>query len=234
MELYNTKIKNCGNIIKVHRYQKSILRGYKRKSSCRSVGIRQEISEEEKKDRRIKKLIKVKSEFIDIINYNFTNKDTLITLTYEIEENPEVIKENFKKFINKIKYRFGNDIKYCYVKYKQNRGVYHYHVILNIDFIDQDTLKKIWSYGSYEIGRIKNINAVATYMANHVTKETINKKDYKSKVFQTSRTCERPKWIYGAEAEHILDTISNDYKEKFYKKYITDTYGEMDIIIYEK
>ncbi len=70
-------------------------------------------------------------------------------------------------------------------------------------------------------------------MANHINKDTIDKKEYRSKVFQTSRTCIKPNWIYGEDAENILHTISKNYKEKFYKKYNTEMYGEMKIITYE-
>lgn len=234
MELYNTKVKQCGNIIKIHKYEKSIVRGYTKRSNKTVKSNTSNISEEEKEQRRIRKLFKSRSDFIDIINYNFTTKDILITLTYEREEDPEIIKYKFNNFIKKIKYRFGNDIKYCYVKYKQERGIYHYHVILNINFIDKDILDRIWTYGRSQASRIKNVNAIATYMANHINKETVDKKDYKSKVFQTSRTCNKPNWIYGKDAENILYTISSDYKEKFNKKYNTEMYGQMDIILYEK
>lgn len=234
MEVYNTKVKKCGNIVKVHKYEKPIIRGYKSKRSNKE-GCNQasNISEEERENRRIKKLYKSRSDFIDIINYNFTTKDILITLTYEREEDHEVIKYDFDKFIKKIKYRFGKDIKYGYVKYKQERGVYHYHIVTDINFIEKETIKKIWSYGRSQISKIKNVNAIATYMANHINKDTIDKKEYRSKVFQTSRTCIKPNWIYGEDAENILHTISKNYKEKFYKKYNTEMYGEMKIITYE-
>lgn len=233
MELYNTKVKKCGNIIKIHKYEKAVTRGYKSKRVERK-STNSNISEEEREQRRIKKILKSKSDFIDIINHNFTDKDILITLTYGREEDPDVIKNNFNNFIKKIKYRFGNDIKYCYVKYKQKRGVYHYHLILNINFIDKDVVDKIWTYGRTQISKIKNVNAIATYMANHINKDTIEKKGYRSKVFQTSRTCIKPNWIYGEDAEKILYTISSEYKEKFHKKYNTEMYGQMDIIFYEK
>lgn len=233
MERYNTKLKQCGNIIKVYKYEKPILRGYKsKKTSIKSTPLN--ISAEEREQRRIKKLLKSRSDFIDILNNNFTTKDILITLTYENEENEDVIKYNFKKFIEKIKYRFGKDIKYAYVKYKQQRGVYHYHIVTNINFIEKENLDKIWLHGRSQISKIKNVNAIATYMANHINKNTLDKKDYKSKVFQTSRTCIKPNWIYGKGAEDILYNIQSDYKEKFNKKYNTEMYGEMDIILYEK
>lgn len=234
MELYKTKLKKCGNIIKIHRYEKPIIRGYTKKSIRNKTFIKSNMNEEEREEKRIKKLFKSRNDFIDIINYNFTTKDTLITLTYEKEEDPNNIKYNFDKFIKKIKYRFGNQIKYCYIKYKQQRGVYHYHIITDINYIDKDVLQKLWVHGRSQISRIKNVNAIATYMANHINKETIDKKSYKEKIFQKSRTCETPQWIYGNDAEFILDTISSDYKEKFNRKYDTEMYGEMDIIIYEK
>lgn len=235
MELYRTKLKKCGNIIKIHKYEKAVIRGYTSKRNNRAEKMAQSnISEKEREQRRIKKLFKSRNDFIDIINYNFTTKDILITLTYEREEDPQVIKRDFDKFIKKIKYRFGKDIKYCYIKYKQQRGVYHYHIVTDIKYIDKDILEKLWGHGRSQISKIKNVNAVATYMANHISKETIDKKEYKEKVFQKSRTCETPQWIYGEDADNVLYTMSRDYKEKFKRKYDTEMYGEMDIIIYEK
>ena len=239
MEQYNVKLKQCGNIIRIHKYEKAVVRGYKyKRNTSNRIRIEDDYFnpelEEKKKERRIKKLIKSKNDFIDIVNYNFTTKDILVTLTSSTEEDPEVIKNNFNNFMKKIKYRFGNDIKYCYVKLKQERGVYHYHLILNINYIDKDAISTLWGYGNVNISRIKNVNAIATYMGNHINKSSVSNKDLREKIFQTSRTCIKPKWVYGADAENILYTISSDYKEKFYKKYNTEVYGEMDIILYEK
>ena len=234
MELYRTKIKKCGNLIKVHKYERPIVRGYSKKGNNTAKSSTSNISEEEREQRRVRKIYKSRNDFIDLINYNFTTKDILITLTYEREEDPEMIKYNFNNFIKKIKYRFGNDIKYCYVKYKQDRGIYHYHIILNINYMDKDTLEKIWSYGRSQISRIKNVNAIGTYMGNHINIDTVNKKEYKEKVFQKSRTCKIPQWTYGNDAENILYTLTSEYEEKFKKKYDTEMYKEMEIIIYEK
>ena len=68
----------------------------------------------------------------------------------------------------------------------------------------------------------------------HVDDTVIEKKEYRSKIFQTSKTCKRPKWIYGAEAENILAKMSNDFNETFAKTYSTKMYSNMDIKIYEK
>lgn len=234
MELYKTKVKKCGDIIKIHKYEKAVARGYKSKRGVVEKSVNSNISEEEREKRRIKKLYKSRSDFIDIVNYNFTTKDTLITLTYEKEEDPKEMKYQFNNFIRKIKYRFGHLVKYCYIKYRQKRGVYHYHIVTDIKYIDKDILEKLWIHGRSQISKIKNVNAIATYMANHINKETIDIKEYKEKVFQKSRTCEIPQWTYGEDAENILYTLSNEYKEKFNKTYKTEMYGEMDIIIYEK
>lgn len=237
MEQYNLKIKQCGNIIRIHKYEKAVVRGYKHNRTnnfgIEEIEVTPEI-EQQRKERRIKKLIKSKNDFIDIVNYNFTTKDILVTLTSSAEEDPEVIKNNFNSFIKKIKYRFGNDIKYCYVKLKQARGVYHYHLILNINYIDKDVISELWGYGNVNISQIKNVNAIATYMGNHINKESVEGKDLREKIFQTSRTCIKPNWIYGEDAEKILYTIPKSYREKFYKKYKTEVYGDMDIILYEK
>lgn len=233
MEVYNSKVKKCGNIFRVHKYEKPVVRGYKSNRGNVKL-VNSNISEEERERRRIKKILKSRNDFIDIVNHNFTTNDTFITLTYEREDDPNEIKKNFDKFIKKIKYRFGKSIKYCYIKYKQQRGLYHYHIVMDIDYIDKKNLDNMWEHGRSQISRIKNVNAIATYMGNHIDINNIEKKEYKEKIFQKSRTCDVPQWTYGEEAENILNTISSEYKEKFYRKYDTEMYGEMDIIIYEK
>ena len=232
MELYSTKLKKCGNIVKIHKYKIPVKIGYKSKRG--NSKHNPNITDEERKLRRKNKMNKSKYEFIDIVNYNFTTNDVFITLTNEREEDPATIKYNFNNFIKKIKYRFGKDIKYCYVKHKQKRGVYHYHMVADIEYIQKDVLEKIWPYGISSISKINNVNAVAVYMANHVDDTVIEKKEYRSKIFQTSKTCKRPKWIYGAEAENILAKMSNDFNETFAKTYSTKMYSNMDIKIYEK
>lgn len=235
MEIYNTKLKKCGNIIKIKRYDKKVVKGYKRNPIKKDIGENLNISEEEKEQRRYKNMIKSRNEFIDKINYNFTTKDTFITLTYESNEaDPQQTNKDFDNFMRKLKYHYGKDIKYAYVKSKQNRGAYHYHLVTNIQFIDYNKLKKLWKYGNIYIDKIKNVNGVGLYMANNISKEELLKKEYKKKIFQTSRTCKDANWIYGDKAEIIYNALIDSGEKPIYNKnFRTQFLDNMEIIIYE-
>lgn len=235
MEIYNTKLKKCGNIIKIKKYDKKVVKGYKRNSIKKDLGEKSNISEEDKEQRRYKNMIKSRNEFIDKINYNFTTKDTFITLTYECNEtDPQQTNKDFENFIRKLKYHYGKDIKYAYVKSKQNRGAYHYHLVTDIKFIDYNKLKKLWKYGNIYIDKIKNVNGVGLYMANNISKEELLKKEYKKKIFQTSRTCKDANWIYGDKAEIIYNALIDSGEKPIYNKnFRTQFLDNMEIIIYE-
>ncbi|MEG1141196.1 MAG: hypothetical protein RSE41_01855 [Clostridia bacterium] len=235
MEIYNTKLKKCGNIIKIKKYEKKITRGYKRSIIRQEVAENQVMSEEDKEQKRYKDMIKSRNDFIDKINYNFTIKDTFITLTYESNElDPEQTNKDFDNFIRKLKYHYGKDIKYAYVKSKQYRGAYHYHVVTDIKFIDYNKLNKLWKYGNIHIDKIKNVNGVGLYMANNISKEELLKKEYKKKIFQTSRTCEDAKWIYGDKAEIIYNALIDSGEKPIYNKNFNTQYlDNMEIIIYK-
>ncbi|MDD4752923.1 MAG: hypothetical protein PHT78_06690 [Desulfitobacteriaceae bacterium] len=66
----------------------------------------------------------------------------------------------FKKFIQRMNYRYDN-FKYVAVFSKQaNTGVWHYHMICNLKFIRFDELKEIWGLGSTYIRSMKSKGAM--------------------------------------------------------------------------
>ncbi len=235
MEVYNIKAKRCGNIIKIHKYKNGILRGYKTKSSSTILRTRN-LNTPESIERRKNNLTRLRSNFIDLINHNFTNKDLFITLTYEKDVEHVEVKKDFDKFIKKLKYRFGKNIKYAYVKkYDKLKLRYHYHIVVNIDYIGIDEFKDIWKHGFSQISKIENVNHVATYMANNIKDKDIENNKSNIKFFNKSRNCKNPEWVYGFDAEEIL--LDAQYKTnnnpKFIKNYNSDYVGEMTIITYE-
>lgn len=69
--------------------------------------------------------------------------------------------KEFKKFIQRMNYRYDN-FKYVAVFSRQLKtSVWHYHIICNLNYIKFDELNAIWGLGSTYIRTVKNKGAMA-------------------------------------------------------------------------
>lgn len=64
------------------------------------------------------------------------------------------------KFIQRLKYKFGKDIKYLAVIEFQQRGAVHYHVLSDIPYIKQDELQDLWGQGFVFINAISHVDNI--------------------------------------------------------------------------
>lgn len=93
-------------------------------------------------------------------NFN-AQYDKFFTLTFA--ENKTDVKDCnyiFMKFIQRLKYKFGKDIKYLAVIEFQQRGAVHYHVLSNIPYIKQDELQDLWGQGFVFINAISHVDNI--------------------------------------------------------------------------
>ncbi len=80
--------------------------------------------------------------------------------------------KEFKKFIQKMNYRYEN-FKYVAAVGRQDNGNWHYHVVCNLSYIDFNELKKIWGLGGAFIGKIRS-NAQLCKATSYVGKNMHN------------------------------------------------------------
>jgi len=95
--------------------------------------------------------------FVRLINENFTEKDTWMSLTYDIFSLPadyETAVKNIKNYIIAVKRKWKDrDVKYAYsIEYGEGRC--HHHLFINIS--DRDTLEEMWCSASERARKRKN------------------------------------------------------------------------------
>lgn len=95
-----------------------------------------------------------------------------LIITNEGYQNLDICYGEFKKFIKKMNYRYKG-FKYVAVFDRQKKtGNWHYHLICNLNYIDHNELKKIWSLGGVYIKRVNNntqLEKVISYFKKNMT-----------------------------------------------------------------
>lgn len=105
-----------------------------------------------------------------IINYNFSgsNNELHITLTYEEPMyEPSNLSKDFKKFWDKMKYRYKN-LQYLRVAEPNASGSWHLHILVKdfkspYLFIPYEFIRECWGRGNIKVVRIKNVDRMSTY-----------------------------------------------------------------------
>ena len=160
-----------------------------------------------KKPERQKNIIIQKINDIDINNITETN--------YE-----------FEKFKKKLKYRCKKneqELKYICVVERQKSGAIHYHILLNIDFIPQKDLERLWGNGFIWIKEIKfdNLGQYLTKFLKDLTKEEHELGKNKKRYF-CSRNLDSPQEIIGPEAQEIAQKFFAEREESYSTKFEND------------
>ena len=107
----------------------------------------------------------------------------------------ELANYEFMKFIQRLKYNYG-DFKYLAVVQFQECGAVHYHMLANLDYIDKEKLSKIWGKGFIKINDIKNVDNVGAYIVKYMNKNIIDKRLMGKKAYFASKNLIRPEIIY--------------------------------------
>lgn len=107
-----------------------------------------------------------------------------VKITNEGYQNIDICYAEFKKFIQRMNYRY-QDFKYVAVLNRQkDTGNWHYHMICNLRYIKFDELKELWGQGGVYIGRITSkvgLERTLNYCKNNMifaSKSLKNEKGY--------------------------------------------------------
>lgn len=111
----------------------------------------------------------------DIINTNCvdTSRCHWVTLTYaENMTDTKRLYEDFKNFVKRFRYQFGDDIEYICASEPQGRGAWHCHVIFifpnKAPFIPKSTYEDLWGFGFVKVKSLKNIDNVGAYLSAYL------------------------------------------------------------------
>lgn len=163
---YQKKAVITGNFVEVYEYARPIFRGLQSRFP-RSSGVRTP------KPRSMQSAMRTRSRIRRLVNSNPT-MDKFLTLTFA-ENITDVASANylFKLFRQKLERHLGRKFKYLGVIEFQKRGAVHYHLIMDIPFIEWPILSEMWGNGRIQIERIRKPNRAGIYMAkttNYIAK----------------------------------------------------------------
>lgn len=232
---YQTKIKRCGNVLKLYIYSSPIKYNKEDTSSLfedmficdqtlNLTNLKVEndatfsdfiskinVSSEEQEQellRLSKNLTRCKTNLIDLIDCNVGQNTKFMTLTYKKNQTDwEQSSKDFKLFLLRLK-REGIILSYVAVREFQKRGAIHFHlVIFNNEKLDINILKKCWSFGFIKINRIDNYFNVTRYVSKYISKSLITSfVNYPFKrLYNCSRDLKRPKVSY------LYELFNSDY-----------------------
>jgi len=170
---------------------------------------------------------KARNNFRRLITANFNANSRFITLTFK--DNLKDVKSannEFKKFIQRLRYKYGKDFKYANVIQFQKRGAVHYHMMSDLPYIPQKELEKIWRHGFVGINKITHVDNVGAYMIRYMDKDMTDTRLMGEKSYMTSRNLERPVEYVGDEAQMIIKALELENKKTVYNSsYTTEHLG---------
>lgn len=190
-DLYRTKIIRSGRNVEIYSYETYVKVNYKRKKRIAIKRNKCDFNENTKIYIRDSSLRRTRSRIKRIIQSNDDFK-TFLTLTFkENITELEIANKCFHNFIKRLK-RIYQDLKYLAVPEFQKRGAVHYHILLNIAFISNEKLAKIWGHGFVMINEIKLIDNIGAYVAKYLQKSLFDKRYFGMRKFFYSRNLKKP------------------------------------------
>jgi len=223
---YFTKIVKSGRYIEVYQREKG---GF---TNTLSANKKKEINQEDDVPRsdfanqrartNIRRLLNANEEFTKFLTLTFAGENPDLDFAYY----------EFRKFIQRLKYKKGGNIKYLAVVEWGTAGTnrLHFHLVLDIPYVQKNLLQQIWGNGFVQINKIDHVSNLGAYISKYMGKDTELLKGRK-KYFH-SRNLNKPKeyiypWFTQA-ASNLLGAsellfenqyISRYYGQVFYKQF---------------
>jgi len=196
---YCTKLIQSGHYLELFEFKKTI-----RSPLIDPFRVRSLISP---KTLRMDNILSSKKKLIRIINSNYTlNK--FITLTYSQNINDLKISNRlFSKFIMRLKYHHFPNLQYIAVPEYQKRGAIHYHFLTNFDYLHNNIIAKIWTYGFTTTKQLKHISNVGGYMTKYMTKTFNDTRFLGQKKYFRSKNLQLPSTTYDQQALSLYNFL---------------------------
>lgn len=238
--MYQEKLIISGNRVELYKYEAPVKSGVKRKKK-RIVKRRtkEQVIEQVKKSEesnfeaevmRLSSLRRTRARITRLVNSN-QDLQTFITLTFK--ENITDLREAnkiFKKFILRLKYSHKN-LKYLAVPEFQQRGAVHYHVLVNIEYLDNSKLAEIWQQGFVMINKVKHINNLGLYVSKYICKNLFDVRYFGMRKILCSKNLEQP-MILTALKDIIVFFNPANLKLLFERKYLSDWLGKINYSLF--
>lgn len=211
--MYNEKSTEWKHKTEIKRYANPILISEEKNLKKDNEALKRrkyaEMSKEEQKksdERRKGYYQKRVRELCDIAIHNSLSLFTTVTFKKNITDY-ELAKHEWELFLKRLKYRFGDDIKYIATHEKQKRGAYHFHILTtDIGFVPESEMRAIWGNGFVKMKKInteckEEQERVINYILKYITKDIgVEEVDFRPRKIYTSRSLSKPE---------VKRTISN-------------------------
>ncbi|MGN7311549.1 rolling circle replication-associated protein [Alkalicoccobacillus gibsonii] len=161
------------------------------------------IKQQERLNRMNKTRMEAKWNLLRMVDANFCDKTSFLTLTTKknILDRDEFNNE-LKTFIKRFNYNIletkQSKLKYCAVLERQQRGCWHTHILLfGVPYVPHDKLLKLWGHGAVRINKLKHLddssNAgryIVKYMEKAIGQELLE--SFGKKAYLNSRNLKKP------------------------------------------
>lgn len=188
------KFIQAGSIIEIYNYSVSMKSEGGRREKLSSL-----YEEKNYKQRAVHRREKVRR--LACANFK-SSRCTFVTLTFDDKKVAHDIRDvsacdnEVIKFIKRLKYYLHlDDLKYLGVvefQDKNGRGAVHYHMLLNIPFIDCLKLESIWGLGFVFIESVENVDNLGAYLVKYMTKENADPRLKNKKGYLASHNLDKP------------------------------------------
>jgi len=224
MQIVKKRIIISGNIIEYVEYEKPYFKDYKRPEKTKNADMTKE--KNTMADNRQIALNRAKNEIRRLINSNYDILDKFITLTFEKNEKDlDYCNYEFKKFMQRLKYQYGN-IEYIVVVEFQKRGAVHYHMLCNLGYVRNSTLREIWGNGFIKINRIDKVDNLGAYVVKYMHKDISDKRLNRRKSYFRSKGLKVPiEYTKEKEVIALADALLQDLEPVYTNSYKSEYTG---------
>lgn len=179
--------------------------------------------------------IKARNRIRRLASTNFSNRSKFLTLTFADTDKFNIkdldhTNHEFKKFIQRMRRRFGMFPYVCVIEFqdKNGRGAIHYHLLANLPYIEQELLLDLWGNGFVWINKIDHVDNIGAYIVKYMTKDNTDSRLKGRKSYFTSRGLEKPIVVYGEEADsELMKLINHGFKTVYRDEYDSERNGRI-------
>jgi hypothetical protein len=208
-----------GHILEVYEYEREVLTGVKK--GGRKSKDDEEISDRKEEIRRTSS-VKARNEVRRKIMANFSEHSKFWTFTFRDTDkfditNVQECNYQFKKAIQRIKYKYGNFKYIAVIEYqdKNDRGAVHYHMICDLPYIKHEEMQnKLWKYGHCFVNDINHVDNVGAYVIKYMIKDVYDERLEGQKSYLCSQGLNKSVIIRGNIVEDILKQYGIDENTK--------------------
>lgn len=210
-----------------------------------SGGVITPLSEEEQAKKDKKNMLESYHTFLRIAAANFSPRDSIfVTLTFADTKDFDITNVDdcnkcfdiaMKRFRRKLGKAFSYSVTIEFQE-KNGRGAVHYHMLMNLPFVQHSLLREMWGYGGVYVKKVRNTLEAINYLAKYMRKGEMDERLRGRKKFWGSRNLKKPKEMYGDIVTALWEYIQSlpPDKKKEYSENVYFSEYRHTIIHYNK